>query len=44
MGKAIVYIEQNPVFAVLVRDPADWRWSSAGWQAEPPAPPKFGLY
>jgi putative transposase len=39
LGKAIAYIEQNPVSAGLVRAPEDWRWSSAGWQAEPPAPP-----
>ena len=26
---ALVYVEQNPVRAALVRDPAEWRWSSA---------------
>ncbi len=25
------YIEQNPVTAGLVKDPADWRWSHRGW-------------
>ena len=25
------YIEQNPVRAGLVREPCDYRWSSAGW-------------
>jgi len=39
IGKTTAYIEQNPVRAGLVQAPEDWRWSSAGWQAEPPAPP-----
>jgi putative transposase len=34
------YIEQNPVCAGLVRSAELWPWSSAGWQAEPPAPPR----
>jgi REP element-mobilizing transposase RayT len=33
------YVEENPVTAGLVSSPESWRWSSAGWQAEPPAPP-----
>jgi REP element-mobilizing transposase RayT len=33
------YIEENPVSAGLVRSAERWQWSSAGWQAEPPAPP-----
>jgi hypothetical protein len=32
------YIEGNPVSAGLASCPEDWPWSSAGWQAEPPAP------
>ena len=33
------YIEENPVSAGLVRSSELWPWSSAGWQAKPPAPP-----
>jgi len=33
------YIEQNPVSTGLVDTAEKWRWSSAGWQAKPPAPP-----
>ena len=29
LAKALRYTEQNPVKAALVRDPRDWRWSSA---------------
>jgi REP element-mobilizing transposase RayT len=32
------YIENNPVAAGLVGRAEEWRWSSAGWQAESPAP------
>jgi len=34
------YIAANPVQAGLCAGPEDWPWSSAGWQATPPAPPK----
>ena len=37
--RTVTYIEQNPVCAGLVRFAEDWRWSSASWQAKPPAPP-----
>jgi REP element-mobilizing transposase RayT len=37
---AYAYIENNPVSAGLVCSAERWRWSSAGWQAKPPAPPK----
>jgi putative transposase len=33
------YIERNPVSAGLVPSADRWPWSSAGWQAKPPAPP-----
>jgi REP element-mobilizing transposase RayT len=36
--RIIAYIESNPVSAGLVSQPDLWRWSSAGWQAQPPAP------
>lgn len=39
VSRVVAYIEQNPVSGGLVRAPEDWHWSSAGWQAEPPAPP-----
>src|SRR5215472_5246832 len=32
------YIEEHPVSAGLVRSAELWPWSSAGWQAKPPAP------
>jgi REP element-mobilizing transposase RayT len=41
MTRASAYIEQNPVSAGLVRSAELWRWSSAGWQATPPAPPSL---
>jgi len=37
--RIIQYIEDNPVTAGLVASAALWPWSSAGWQAKPPAPP-----
>ena len=37
--RIIQYIEANPVTAGLVASAALWPWSSAGWQAKPPAPP-----
>jgi len=40
LGPAITYVEENPVAAGLVGSSREWRWSNAGWQAEPPAPPK----
>src|SRR5204863_6577763 len=40
MNRTIVYIEKNPVSAGLVDSIENWRWSSAVWQAKPPAPPK----
>ncbi len=36
----ISYIEQNPVTAGLAPSAERWPWSSAGWQAKPPAPPE----
>jgi putative transposase len=39
IGRTIAYIEQNPVSAGLVCSAERWPWSSAGWQAKPPAPP-----
>jgi len=37
--RIIPYIEENPVTAGLVASASLWPWSSAGWQAKPPAPP-----
>jgi putative transposase len=37
--RTIAYIEGNPVSAGLVCSAEHWPWSSAGWQAKPPAPP-----
>ncbi len=37
--RTAMYIERNPVSAGLVGCAEQWRWSSAGWQAKPPAPP-----
>ncbi len=37
--RTMAYIEQNPVAAGLVLSAERWKWSSAGWQAKPPAPP-----
>ena len=28
-ARVVSYIERNPVTAGLVKDPGDWRWSSA---------------
>jgi putative transposase len=39
VNRTIAYIEENPVSAGLVESAERWRWSSAGWQAKPPAPP-----
>jgi hypothetical protein len=39
ISRTTAYIEQNPVCAGLARSAEDWPWSSAGWQAKPPAPP-----
>jgi type I restriction enzyme R subunit/putative DNA methylase len=33
------YIEHNPVSAEFVSSAELWPWSSASWQAKPPAPP-----
>jgi len=41
LNRAIAHIEQNPVSAGLARSAERWRWSSAGWQATPPAPPNL---
>ena len=38
-SRIVAYIEANPVTAGLVSSADLWRWSSAGWQAKPPAPP-----
>ena len=37
--RIVRYIEDNPVSAGLVASAEQWSWSSAGWQAAPPAPP-----
>jgi REP element-mobilizing transposase RayT len=37
--RTVAYIERNPVSAGLVSSPECWPWSSASWQAKPPAPP-----
>ena len=37
--RTAAYIEGNPVAAGLVFSAERWPWSSAGWQAKPPAPP-----
>ena len=39
LDRTIAYIEQNPVSAGLTCSAERWPWSSAGWQAKPPAPP-----
>jgi putative transposase len=39
LNRIIGYVEQNPVSAGLVDSVERWRWSSAGRQAETPAPP-----
>lgn len=39
LNRTAAYIEENPVSARLVCSAERWRWSSAGWQAKPPAPP-----
>jgi len=39
LGRTVSCIEQNPVSAGLVCSVEHWPWSSAGWQAKPPAPP-----
>jgi REP-associated tyrosine transposase len=44
MNRTIAYIEQNPVSAGLVDSIDHWPWSSAGWQAEAPAPPRPNQY
>ena len=41
--RIIRYIEENPVTDGLVTSAALWLWSSAGWQAKPPAPPTSDL-
>jgi len=38
IDKVAPYIEKNPVSAGLAGASENWAWSSAGWQAEPPAP------
>ena len=40
-GRIAAYIEGNPVSAGLARSAECWPWSSAGWQANPPAPPNL---
>ena len=39
--RTVSYIEENPVKAGLVGSSERWPWSSAGWQAKPPAPPNL---
>lgn len=41
IDRTVTYIEQNPVSAGLVGSAERWPWSSAGWQAKPPAPPNL---
>jgi putative transposase len=41
IDRTVTYIEQNPVSAGLVGSAERWLWSSAGWQAKPPAPPNL---
>jgi REP element-mobilizing transposase RayT len=41
LNRTIAYIEGNPVSAGLVGSAERWPWSSAGWQAKPPAPPNL---
>ena len=41
IDRTVTYIEQNPVPAGLVGSAERWLWSSAGWQAKPPAPPNL---
>jgi len=41
LNRSIAYIEANPVSAGLVDSAGNWPWSSAGWQAKPPAPPNL---
>jgi len=38
LGRAIQYVENNPVAAGLVSRPNEWRWSSAGWAGESACP------
>ena len=38
LNRTVRYIEANPVSAGLVSSAERWPWSSAGWQAKPPAP------
>jgi putative transposase len=42
-GRTIACIERNPVSAGLAPAIERWPWSSAGWQAKPPAPPDFPI-
>jgi putative transposase len=39
LGRTIAYIEGNPVSARLVCSAEEWPYSSASWQAKPPALP-----
>jgi putative transposase len=41
INRTIAYIEENPVSAGFVCSAERWPWSSAGWQAKPPAPPNL---
>jgi hypothetical protein len=34
LARIVRYVEQNPVSAGLVSNPADWPWSSAGFAGE----------
>ena len=43
LDRIIGYIEENPVSAGLVVSMELWPWSSAAWQAKPPAPPDSHL-
>jgi len=43
LKRSIAYIEANPVSAGLVASAENWPWSSAGWQAKPPAPPNVAF-
>jgi REP element-mobilizing transposase RayT len=38
LDRIVMYVENNPVAAGFVTHSRDWPWSTAGWQAEAPAP------
>ena len=44
IDRTAAYIEENPVSAGLVCSAELRPWSSAGWQAKPPAPPNLSVH